>query len=65
MKANIRIICLKNDESRKYREGKIKNGNIIVAPLERRDKKLSESLIPNIVHLSARLQDDSHEQRRQ
>lgn len=60
MKGSFRIICLKNDESRKYRDERFKNSNIIVSQFDGRDKKASESLIPNLVHLSARLQDDSH-----
>lgn len=36
MKANFRIICLKNDEVRKYRDEKLKNSNIMVTPNERK-----------------------------
>jgi hypothetical protein len=60
MKGNFRIICLKNDESRKYRDDRFKNSNIMVSPYGGKDKKASESLIPNLVHLSARIQDDSN-----
>lgn len=60
MKANFRIIYLKNDESTKYRDERFKNSNIIVSQFDGKDKKASYGLIPNLVHLSARLQDDSH-----
>ncbi len=60
MKGSFRIICLKNDDSRKYRDERIKNSNIVASAYNGKDKKGSESLIPNIVHLSARIQDDSN-----
>lgn len=64
MKTNFRIICLKNEESRKYRDDRFKNSNIIVTPNDKKEKSGSETFIPNLVHLSARLQDDSHQDKR-
>lgn len=64
MKANFRIVCLKNEENIKYREDKLKINNIIEGHIERNDKKQFEKSIPNLVYLSARLQDDKNDQKR-
>ena len=41
MKGSFRIICLKNDESRKYRDERFKNSNMIVSQVDGKDKKAS------------------------
>ena len=61
MKTNFRIICLKNDENRKYRQDKMKINNIIVGNIDRNDKRPNDNCIPNLVYLSARLQDDKND----
>jgi hypothetical protein len=64
MRPNFRIIYLKNEDNRKYNDEKIKKNSNIVPSRENNSKNNDDSLVPNLVHLSARLQDDTYEEKR-
>jgi hypothetical protein len=58
-RAYFRIICLKNEDNKKYIDEKSNKNNIILTNNGNPERNSSQDIIPNIVHLSARIQNDA------
>lgn len=60
-KTHFRIICLRNDEGRQARDCTQRKYNVLMAGI---GMASGEKEVPNVVHLSARLQDDVYQGQR-
>lgn len=60
-KTHFRIICLRNEEGRNGRDCSQKKYNVLMAGIRGTSE---EKEVPNVVHLSARLQDDVYQGQR-
>ena len=60
-KTHFRIICLRNEEGRSMRDRSQRKYNVLMAGTRGQSE---EKEVPNVVHLSARLQDDAWQEQR-